>query len=446
MALMTRYLGAHNFGHYITIMTFLSFFGILADLGLTLITVQMISQERANTQKILSNLLGIRFVSAFIFLGIGPLCVFFLPYESITQIGVMITALSFFFIALSQILVGLFQKNLKMDKVAICEVVSRIVLVLGIVATYTFDLGLYSILGFTVLSSLINFVLLYIFSRKITIIKLEFDFKLWKQIIKKSWPLAVTIGLNLIYLKADTLILSLIKTEEEVGIYGAAYKVIDVLITLPFMFAGIILPILTLEWSKNKVQSYHQVLQKSLDTMIIVALPFAVGTQYIAHSLMTAVAGEDFYISGDVLKLLIIASAIIFIQVIFSHAVIAINKQKELILGYLFTAITALAGYLIFIPKYSYMGAAAVTIYSELIITVISMYLIWKHTNFMPQVTTLAKTILASICMGSILYFTKDYNLIASLSSAILIYFGALYYIKGLHFIPIKEILKGKIT
>ena len=167
MALMARYLGAHDFGHYITIITFLSFFGILADLGLTLITVQMISEENVNVEKILSNLLAIRFVSALLFIGIAPLSVFILPYEALTQKGVLITAGSFFFIALSQILVGLFQKNLNMDKVAISEVVSRILLVSGIGITIYYDFGLYSILIFTVLSSLINFILLYIFSRKL---------------------------------------------------------------------------------------------------------------------------------------------------------------------------------------------------------------------------------------------------------------------------------------
>lgn len=45
------------------------------------------------------------------------------------------------------------------------------------------------------------------------------------------------------YLKTDTLILSLIKSPEEVGLYGAAYRIIDVPTTLPYMFAGIILPI-----------------------------------------------------------------------------------------------------------------------------------------------------------------------------------------------------------
>ena len=446
IALMTRYLGVHNFGHYITIITFLSFFGILADLGLTLITVQMISQKDANISKILSNLLGIRFASALIFLSIASITVLFLPYEALTQKGVLIAAWSFFFIALTQILVGLFQKNLQMQKVAIAEIISRILLVTGICLSLWLDLGLYIILLVIVLTSFTNFAILYFFSKKTTKITLAFDFELWLQIIKKSWPLAITIALNLIYLKADTLILSFMQSQEIVGIYGAAYKVIDVLITLPFMFAGIVLPILTKEWSENNHKAFKQVLQKSLDTMLIIAIPFVIGTQYIAHNVMTLVAGPGFYAAGYALKLLIIACAIIFIQVIFSHAVIAINKQKKLIIGYSITAITALAGYLIFIPKFSYIGAAYVTIYSEALIASISIFLIYKYTRFLPNLKIAGKVTLASLLMGSILHFTKNHNLFISLGSASAIYFAALYYTQALGFIPIKQILKGKIN
>ncbi|MCX6800181.1 MAG: oligosaccharide flippase family protein [Candidatus Falkowbacteria bacterium] len=237
----------------------------------------------------------------------------------------MITSGSFFFTALIQILIGLFQKELAMNKVAISEVISRLILLVGTVISVWCNWHILSILIFTVLSSLVQFAVLYLYSRKYIFIKLRFDFALWKKILIKSWPLAITIALNLIYLKADTLILSLIKSEEIVGLYGAAYKVVDVLITLPFMFAGI-------------------VLQKSFDTMLIIAIPLAVGAQFVSNRVMSLVAGEAFYNSGSILKILIIACAIVFVQVIFSHAVIAIEKQKKLIAGYLFTAVTALAG------------------------------------------------------------------------------------------------------
>jgi len=432
VAIMTRYLGRVGFGQYTTIITFLSFFGIIADLGLTLVTVQMISRPGVDENKILSNLFSLRLVSAVIFLGLAPLTVIFFPYDPIIKLGVVITALSFFFIALNQILVGLFQKNLRMDRVSIAEVISRITLVAGVAFVYYLNMGLVGIMIATVMASAISFLLHYLFSRRFARIKLYFDFAVWQEIIKKTWPLALTIIFNLVYLKADTLILSLIKSQAEVGIYGATYKVIDVLITMPFMFAGIILPILTASWSSNNTEQFKKILQKSFDTMAIFAIPLIVGAQFVAKDIMVLVAGKDFMDSGPVLKILILAAGIIFLGCMFAHAIIALDKQRKIIGAYIFTSLTAVIGYLIFIPRYSYFGAAWITIYSELIIALASFYLVRKYTQFLPNLKTTAKALAASLIMAIMLHFTADWNLFLTLSLAIIVYFIALYLFKGI--------------
>lgn len=431
VAIMTRYLGPIGFGQYTTIITFLSFFAVAADLGLTLVTVQMITQPNINQDEVLSNLFSLRLFTAVILLLLAPISIFFFPYDPQIKIGVMLATSSFLFVALNQILVGLFQKNLRLDRVSIAEIVSRIILAIGIFLVAHYNLGLNGIIIVTALSSLTSFLLHYLFSLKLARIKLNFNFKIWQEIIKKSWPIGLTIVFNLIYLRADTLILSLFKSQSEVGIYGATYKVIDVLITLPFIFAGIVLPIMTVGWQTNPTR-FKTVMQKAFDFMTILALPIFFGAQFVAKPIMTLVAGEAFTASGDVLKILIAACSIIYIGTMFSHGVIALDKQKKIIGAYVFTAITALAGYLIFIPRYSYYGAAWVTIYSELIIALASFYIVWKYSHFLPNLKVLFKSLIASLGMSAVLYLSSSLNLFAILFLATASYFIFLYLLKGI--------------
>ncbi len=441
IAMIARYLGQNGFGQYTTVITFLSFFAVIADLGLTLITVQMISRQDYSLEKNLGNLLALRLVSAIVLLGLAPLVVFLFPYPQEIKLGVLITALAFLFTALNQILVGLFQKNLRMDKVSIAEIVSRLVLVLGFYLVIKYDYGLYGILTVTIISNAASFIMHYLFSLPFLKIKLQFDFVFWKQILQKSWPLAITIILNLIYLRTDTLLLSVIpRTSQigiiaEVGLYGAAYKVIDVLITLPFMFAGIVLPILTARWLEKDKEGFKSVLQRSFDAMIIFAIPVIFGAQFVADKIMVIVAGPEFIVAGKILKLLIIACGAIFFGNIFAHAVIAIDKQKNIIGAYIFTAITSVIGYLVFIPLYSFYGAAWITIYSEVAISIASIYLVWKYTNFLPNLEIALKSIFSSIIMSVVLYFSLlfyELNLMAALLLATVVYFLTLFVSGGL--------------
>lgn len=409
LALITRYLGPQGFGEYTTIVTFLGFFAVFADFGLTLVTVQLISDKRRDEGKVLNNLFAFRLLSVLIFLGLAPLIAIFLPYSAAVKSGLIIAMAAFVFPALNQIIVGLFQKRLCMEKNAIAETVGKLILLAGILLSEKFGLGLRGILFATSLGAFVSFILHYLFSLKFAVIKLEWDFSLWKEIIIKFWPLALTVVLNLIYLRADTLLLSFFKSAEEVGFYGAPYKIIDVLTSLPFMFAGLILPILSTSWLEKKLENFQNVLQNSLDLMIIIALPIIIGTQFVAQETMLLAAGSEFSASSVILKILIFPLLAIFPGTIFAHAVIAIDKQKKMIPFYVFTSISSLLAYLILIPRFSYFGAAAVTIYSEITISVFSAYCVLRYSNFKFSLKRVKRAFLASLIMGLFLYLSRTF-------------------------------------
>lgn len=447
VAIMARNLGRAGFGEYTTIITFLSFFGITIDFGLTLITTWMISQPNVNEEKMMANLFTLRFFSALVFLGITPFVVLFFPYSDIVKTGVAVTVFSFFFISLNQILVGFFQTKLRMDKVSIAEVISRAILLVGVMVVVRLGYGLLGFMSVVVFGSAVSFLLQFLFARRFIRIRFEFDFSLWGEIIKKSWPFALTIVFNLLYLKTDILILSLIKSEEEVGVYGATYKVIEILTMIPFMFAGIILPILTSSWMRNDRDFFKRVLQKSFDLIIILIVPLVVGTQFLATSVMVAIAGEEFSLSGPVLRVLIFAAGLVFVSCLLSHVIVAIDKQKQVIGAYFFTSITSVIGYLIFIPKFSYFGAAVVTIYSELVITLFMVYFLIKFIKFLPNLKMLPKALSAVIIMGGALYSIPNYfyenifSLMLIIVLAIVLYFVSLYFFKGITKEDVKKLL-----
>lgn len=434
LAIMARYLGRAGFGQYTTAITFLSFFAVLGDFGLTLVTSQMISRSQADKTELLSNLFSLRLASACLFLGLALLAVFFLPYEPIIKYGVAIASLSFFFTALNQIFVGWFQKNLTMTAVAAAEVAAKIILLAGIFLAVFFKQGLLSIMAVLSAAGLTSFIIHYWFSRRLLEIKWRFNPDVWRAIIKKSWPLGLTIFFNLIYLRADTLILSLLKSQDEVGVYGAAYRIIDVLTALPFMFAGLVLPVLTSAWAGRESERFNRLLQRSLDAMFILAAPLIIGAQFTARPIMILVAGENFSSAGDILKILILAIGFIFVGCLLSYAVIAMDGQKRLIPAYIFTALTALAGYFIFIPSYSYYGAAWVTVYSELAIALFSLFILVKNSKFKLKITALFKALAASLVMALTIYWLIDkFNILLIIALAALVYAVCLYLFKGIN-------------
>lgn len=444
IALMTRYLGQAGFGQYSTIIAFLQFFGIMVDMGLTLITVQMIAQPGADEEKIVGNIFALRFFSALIFLSLAPLVALLTPYPAIIKIGIAITALHFFFIALTQVLIGLFQKHLSTGRAAIAEVVGRIFLLAGIILAIYYSRGILWIMVAVILGSLANFLVAYWLSKKFVRIRLRFDWLIWQKILILAWPVGISIIFNLIYLKADTLILSFLRPESEVGLYGAPYRVLEILVTFPFMFVGLIMPSLTYHWASQDREKMKKIIQKAFDALALLAVPLVVGTFFLGRPIMILVAGQEFAVSGDILKILMLACGIIFLGVLFAHVIVVTNQQKRMIWGYLATAVIALAGYLIFIPKYSYWGAAWMTVVSESMIALIAFIVAYRTTKIMPSPRILIKAIIASLIMAVPLWLLDNYSILILIPLAVLIYLPVLYLIKGFDKKVILEIFRLK--
>jgi len=194
------------------------------------------------------------------------------------------------------------------------------------------------------------------------------------------------------------------------------------LITLPFILSGIALPQITAAFSRGDASEANQIIQRSFDALAIFALPLMIGAQFVAAPLMALVAGQEFALSGRILRLLIIACGAIYLGAIFSHAVVAVAKQKKLIPAYGFVAVTSLIGYLIFIPRYSYFGAAGVTIYSEAAMSLLTFVIAFYCLKFAPNLKIFLKAFLASLIMGLILYLSPSLNFISALSLAAIVY------------------------
>jgi len=357
---------------------------------------------------------------------------------------VAITSFSFLFIALNQVLIGLFQKNLRMEKVAIAENIGRVVLVAGIATVIYLKAGLLAVMLTVILGSFVNFLINFIFSLKYVRIKFVFDWPIWREIYRRSWPIGLSIIFNLIYLKADVIVLSLFQSQAAVGLYGASYRVLDVLTTLPMMFAGLILPILTASWAEKNLERFERLIKKSFDFLMIIIVPIIFGTMLLGERLMSAVAGEDFRDSGTILKILILGAGAIFVGTLFGHIIVAIKKQKQMIWGYALVAFLSLAGYVIFIPRYTFWAAAWITVFSEGAIALLTFFVVWKNTRLLPSGKVLGKSIQASLGMSAAIYFLGGMNLLFLIFLGAAVYFSLLYLLRGYSKETVMEVIKLK--
>lgn len=431
LGLLTRYLGQNGFGDYTTVITFVSFFAVFADLGLYLIITREISKNEKETDKITSNVFTLRTISNVLFFILGPLVTLLFPYSFSVKIAIIIASLAYFFISQNQVLVGIFQKKLRVDKIVISEIIGKIVFLALVWWIIKSNYGLWSIMSVSAISMFINFIITFIFSLKYVKIKLAFDFKYWKYLIKETLPLAISTVLSLIYFKSDILLLSILKTPQDVGIYGAPAKIMEVLTTFPAILLGLLFPLLS-KYAFVDRDKFKKIYQNAFDILIIIILPLIFGTWFLSKPLIEILAGKEFIGSANVLKILMIATGIIFLAFLASFSVIALGKQKEGIKAHLVGGVLSLGLNLILIPRFSYAGAALTAVISQFFPFLILGLIVYKYTKIFPSLNILIKSILASIIMALFLFIFKNVNfwLLATLGGSV--YLITLLILRGL--------------
>ncbi|MCF7906439.1 flippase [Patescibacteria group bacterium] len=436
IGIMTRYLGQEGFGKYTTIITFTQIFTVFLDLGLSNVTLKMISHENdENTENIISKIFTLRFFLNFLIF-LAPVVVFLFPYSSDIKQGILISSFAFFFTNLIQILVVLLQKKLNTISYVIGEVFSKLIFLLSVIYVATNSLELKHILIFSILSNFIYFINVFIGARKYSKIKLKIDLKFWKKALIMCWPFAISIILNLIYFRGDTFILSLLKPQADVGIYGAAYKVLEIYDMFPILFVNLVLPILDRSYKQGDFERFKRIIQKIFDFFLMIAIPLVFGGLLLSKDIIILVAGEDFVKAGSVLQILILAMSIITFGALFCSLVIAVNKQKKMTIGYITAAILSIIGYLILIPRYSYFGAAITTVVVELIVTIFAVIIFKKETKFLPNIKSVYKILFSSIIMFIFIYLLKyklNLDIFITLPSGVIIYFISLYLTGGIN-------------
>ncbi len=428
LGLLTRYLGPGGFGNYDAVLAYIFIFIAFADLGLYTIFVREISRPGADKEKIAGNILSLRLITTFVFTGIAVAVSFLLPYSELVRRGIMIASGFLIFSSLIQFFIGIFQKNLKIYFVSISEVISKLFQLGFILILIRYQITLLGFIAAAVAAQAIYFITLYSFSRRMLKFSLRFDFDYWSKILKISLPVAVSVVFTLIYFKMDTVLLSLLKPAEHVGIYSAAYRVLEQAIFFPAMYMGLIMPMLSRNFSNG--EKFASIFNESFRHLVIFAVPSVIILFMLAPQVISLIGGDSFIDSVGVLRILSFAIGAIFLGTLGGNALIALDLQKKGMWIYFSGALVNLGTNFIVIPRYSYYGAAWTTILTELLVLILMFIVIYRHMHFRINFPALKKALLAGLLMILTLYPFRNLNLAITLPIT-LSYVFYLYLLKG---------------
>ncbi len=428
---LLKFFGDEGIGYFTSAITYVAIFATIVDFGLTLTTAQMISKEGAEEGRILGNLLSLRVVSAFVFFVSAPIIALAIPQARDIITLITIGSVTYFLGSIAQMFIGVFQKRLAIVTAVLAETLNRLLCLVGVVIVGFAGLSLpWAVAAFSI-GGLVQLIIMLASTNRKVRLRPRWEPRMWQEIIATSWPIGTSMLFNLLYLKGDIVFMMLYRIPaEEIGQYGTAYKVVDVMTMIPVTFMGLLLPLLTTAWSQKNRPAFERYFQNGFDLLSIVAIPLALGAILVGVPMMTAV-DQELVLAGEVLAVLGPAAAIVFWGSLYGHAIVALNKQRVMTWGYLFVAIVAVAGYMMYIPLFGAWAAAWVTLVSEALICFLTFTVVTYSAQLIVSPAMFLRAFVASLAMGASLILIPLPHIFLSIALGMIIYMITLTLIGG---------------
>jgi len=197
------------------------------------------------------------------------------------------------------------------------------------------------------------------------------------QSISNLWQEALTLGLVLfliqLYFRIDTIMLGLLSSKTEVGLYSVSFNLMEGTFFIPSVVMAAIFPGL------SQAKQFFNYFRKGLLLLSLTGITCGGAVFLLAEIIIKMFFAQEFQGSGEVLKILALAIPIIFWGYLMTQSLVALDHNR------IYLAITAFAVLLNvilnywLIPEYGAKGAAIATVLTEALIPLSCFLMILKY-------------------------------------------------------------------
>ena len=436
---VSRILGPNGTGSVAMATSFVSYFTMIAMLGVPTYGIRACAKVRGNRDelsRVVQELLIINLVMSFIAYLCLVFVVFLVPKFREEDVLYLICSAAILFnvIGVNWLYQGL-------EQYSYITFVSLLFKLLGLVLMFLFvrSSNDYSIYGaITVIGGYGSGILNFIKLKKI--IKLHpvgnYNFKRHIKPIFTFFAMSVA---TTVYTNLDVVMLGVMKTSVDVGYYNAAVKMKTLLVTLVTSLGTVLLPRLSYYYSNQLIDQFRVLVSKAFSFVFIFAVPCCVFVMACAKEIILFLAGAGF--EGAVIPMIIITPTILFIglsNITGIQVLVPTGREKLVLYSVIVGAIVDIIINAFLIPFFGASGAAFGTLIAELLVLIVQIYYLRDLIFEVLQKVEFKQAIFSLIPSTMILLFVNSLY-IESLFLSLLIKGIIFFFIYGCCLIWTKE-------
>lgn len=430
---VSRVLGVENLGIYTFSFSFLSYFLLIAALGISTYGIREGTQYREDKQQIesfVSELFSINMISTIVAYILLVILLYAIPFMLPYRKAVLILSAEILFTTLGVSWVC----NIYEDffAIAIRTIAFQILSLLLIFVFVRSSQDLYKYVAILLLSnSGANLVNYFYIRRKYC--KFRFTTHIdWKRHLKPILIIFSTTVAITVYVSSDTTMLGFMTNDYQVGLYGTAVKIYTIIKNVLAAILMVLIPQFTLMFARRDREESDTLFSRVFNILTVLMLPMCVGLFSLSEDVVLLLFGKDYSGAAAPLRLLSIAVTFSLYAYMYTQCVlIPIKKERIVFKATVISAVVNIGLNFVMIPLWGINAAAVTTIIAEFITFVIAFFYSRNAVSLVGVGKTLFSTIIGCICIFIICLVCRTLDsllirIIASVMGSVAMYIGVL--------------------
>jgi O-antigen/teichoic acid export membrane protein len=227
----------------------------------------------------------------------------------------------------------------------------------------------------------------------------------WPALIKASLPFGiVTFALGLSY-KFDTVLLSVTRSDAEVGWYNVAYNLIFSCVMVSNVVNTALYPSLTRQ-SVAGAHALPAIYERALRYLMVLAIPLSIGIFVLSPELIPFLFKAENAPAAPALQILIWVVPFMYASEFLGYVVLIGGREKLVARSVVISTLINVAANTLVVPRYGYLAASVMTVLTEVILVGQYLYILRAQLRSFQWGFVLVRPLLAALGMGLVLWLS----------------------------------------
>jgi len=420
--------GPEIFGKINFATSFLTYFSVIADFGISILSTRDISQNKNKYQEIIDKTLSFKFIFSLIAFFLLFLITLILNKDITTKKLILLFGLTLFSSAtfsFGWVFQGIEQMKY-LGYSLIIQSISSIILIFIFVKSIS---NVFYIPIILLISQFSAVIIQFSYILKIfNDYKFHFDLSEFRENLKRTSPVVISHMMLIISQSTPIIIIGLKLSDSAVGFFSSSQKIGFLLWEIICNYLAVIFPIIA-RYYREDISKMSKIVNYSIKFLFIILMPICVFIAVFSYSIVEFIYGSKFIESYWTLKILIFLPVFMFLDSLFTNILISAHRQS------VSSKIKTIVTFLMIISVYSLsksfgINAIAIIISFFTALGFILQYYKCRDLIKVDFLNSVLKPIFYSVISGAIVFYIKNYNLFLSFIISFIWYSLMIYYFK----------------